>query len=267
MDVPEVTRKSRVAKVSSCNLPQELELAHLVQDITNPHPSWKSSTPACEWAYLKCNERGEVSELIWKKSFKLDSNPSIYTYKRIFIDGMEPKAENAFLGLGKIEGALHLAYLPRTLQLLDVSYQVKGLTGEVPWNYLPSNLEIFSLNSNKFSGSVDLTSLPPKMRRLGISRNKFNGDVSLSTLPAGLVDLYLDSNLFTGTLDLTSLPNSLKTLRLKFNMFSGVVDLTHLPASLKDLSLTSNSELRGMGKRSELPMFTYVDYTQIVVTE
>ena len=214
MDVPEVTRKPRVAKVSSANRPQELELADLVQDITNPHPSWKSSTPACEWAYVKCNERGEVSELNWKKPFEWDPNPSVFKYMGRFINEVElfPKAENAFLGLGKIEGALHLVYLPHTLQILDMSYQVKGLTGEVPWNYLPSNLEIFLLNSNKFSGSVDLTSLPPKMRRLGISHNKFNGEVSLSTLPAGLVDLYLDGNSFTGTPDLTSLPNSLKSL-------------------------------------------------------
>ena len=314
MDVPEVTRKSRVAKVSSANLPQELALAKFVQDVKNPHPSWKSTTPACEWAYVKCNERGEVSELDWKKSLNFEQ-PTLLTQLEKYVEGMEffSKSESTFLGIEKLEGTLHLVHLPRTLQILDVSFpQSLGYSGVVPWNYLPSNLNVFLLSGNHFSGSVDLTSLPPSLRRVGLNQNKFTGHVSLSTLPAGLEDLYLDWNSLTGSLDLTllppkmrrlglahnkftgvvslstlpegleelhldrnsltgtpdltSLPNSLTHLHLRFNMFSGVVDLSHFPASLKNLQLGNNSELRGTGKRSELPMFTYVDNTQIVVT-
>ena len=37
-------------------LPVEYDLERLIQNISNPHPSWKSSTPACEWRGIKCSD-------------------------------------------------------------------------------------------------------------------------------------------------------------------------------------------------------------------
>ena len=59
------TSKSRPAKVSAANLPQEYELSELVQDIANPHKSWNTEVTACDWEYVTCDEQGNVSELKW----------------------------------------------------------------------------------------------------------------------------------------------------------------------------------------------------------
>ena len=59
---------SRPGKIRGALLPQEYELQRLISDVMSPDPSWKTSTAACDWAGVTCNEQGEVTEIDWSYS-------------------------------------------------------------------------------------------------------------------------------------------------------------------------------------------------------
>ena len=57
----------RAAKVSVANLPLEYQLARLIRNIENPHNTWDTDTPACEWEGVECNEQGEPDDIYWEQ--------------------------------------------------------------------------------------------------------------------------------------------------------------------------------------------------------
>ena len=168
------------AKVGFANLPQEYELARLISDVKTPHSSWCTSTAACSWSDVKCNEKGQVSHICWNEM-------------------------NLF-------GTLHLAYLPQTLSTFEV--EESQLSGEILLDNLPFELIALSLHKNYFTGSLDLSALPETMKWVYLCWNRFSGEVCLNMLPARLEIINVHQNDLTGTPDLTSLPKNLFELIL-----------------------------------------------------
>ena len=195
--------KLSAAKVSIMNLPQEYQLARVLADVKDLHKSWSTETPACKWAGVKCNERGEVTYIAWEFS-----------------------------------GRPNLKYLPRSLVHLYLWRNM--LTGCVELVDLPIGLEMLNLSHNRFNGEVDLTSLPPNLRGLYLGYNMFTGQVCVSKIPTSIRNLYLQENAFSGCFDLTSLPTSIRNVSLDHNHFSGKLHLDHLPPNIITLQLSSN---------------------------
>ena len=151
-DVPESRVIARAAKVSATNLPSEYDLVRLVRNIENPHTSWSTSTPACEWDGVSCNKEAEITGINWPSR--------------------------------KLTGELSFSYLPKTLHTLYA--YVNKLSGELQFDTFPVTcmMRTLSLRDNELSGPLDLTALPPKLKTLILSGNQFTGDVCLTKLPS-----------------------------------------------------------------------------------
>ena len=146
-DVP-VPSSSRIGKVRGTFLPVEYELAKLISDVENPHESWSTTTPACEWDGVDCNDKGEVIEVSW--------------------------------GFRGLLGTLHWEHLPRSLTSLSVYNN--QLRGPVDFSSLPRGLAHLWISSNAFSGELHFEHLPPGLRILNISNCHFSGFVDFSCL-------------------------------------------------------------------------------------
>ena len=228
----------RSGKVSQATLPEEYKLAQLVRDLemirrdfvwvpqTTYHPvllkqsyvesglpeSWSTSTPACEWFGVKCNDNSQIVEICW--------------------DGDENQI---------LRGIIYFQHLPQTL--LRFSGERHAMRGLVSLRELPLNLEVFDLTINNFQGELDLSSLPQSMKALILGQNAFRGEICLTNLPSHLEKLDLRCNDLSGCPDLTALPASLQILNLGINKFSGIVDLTHMPRCIEQLYLGHNQDL------------------------
>ena len=206
------------------NLPQEYELAQLVRNVGNPHSSWNTPTPACEWDGVICNKANETTVINWNGF----SNKS---YKQL-------------------TGSLNFGYLPKTVHKFHVF--ITKVSGEVPLNVLSCKLVSLGLRDNELSGPLDLTALPPNMRDLDLSANRFTGEICLTELPSDLQYLSLDRNQLSGKVCLRDLPN-LCRLRLYTNRFSGKIDVRSLPSTLHQLDLSNNVKLHGEIEKRLLP--------------
>ena len=230
-DIKQPIRSSvRAAKVF--NLPQEYELARLTQDMNYPHSSWNASTPACEWDGVMCDDKYKVVVIDWKTRF--------------------------------LTGMLHLEHLPRST-LNFVAHENK-LNGTAILDNLPCVLHRMSLYRNHLDGELNLTALPQAMRELYLQRNEFTGGINLCSLPTEMNYLELSHNLLFGTPDLTKLPFNIKFLSLSHNNFSGEINLTRLPRYMQRLDFENNSDLRGEGKRSFMPLRLGCCYSGTQVT-
>ena len=189
-DITESHATRRAGRVSKANLPQEYELAQLVQNIENPHPSWNASTPACEWDGVDCDVASEIKSIKW----------NVYSGK----------------SYQELTGSLSFVYLPKTVRIFDVF--LTKLSGEVPLNTLPFKLESMNLRNNDLSGPLDLTALPPIFNKLVLSGNRFTGEICLDKLPSGLKYLWLDCNQLSGKVCLCNLPSALYLLDLSSNV-------------------------------------------------
>ena len=189
-DITESHATRRAGRVSKANLPQEYELAQLVQNIENPHPSWNTSTPACEWDGVYCDVASEIKSIKW----------NVYSGK----------------SYQQLTGSLSFVYLPKTLRKFDVF--LTKLSGEVPLNTLPYRLKSMNLRNNNLSGPLDLTALPPIFKKLVASGNRFTGEICLDKLPLGLKYLFLDCNQLSGKVCLCNLPSTLYLLDLSSNV-------------------------------------------------
>ena len=139
---------ARPGKVKGVALPQEYELAKFVRDVRNPHPSWDTHTPACEWNGVECDESKSISEVSW--------------YSRA------------------LKGSLHWLYLPRTIQRARV--MTNQLGGDVDFSALPELLLNLWVQNNLFTGELDFAHLPPNIDVLNVSNCQFTGFVDLSCL-------------------------------------------------------------------------------------
>ena len=204
----------RTGKIRGTHLPQEYELAFLVENVTNQLLSWNTSTPACEWHGIKCDDGLNVSQIEWK-----------------------------FLISFKLEGTLRLDKIPKTVLYFDVSGN--HLSGTIELAQLPQPLAQLWLHCNRFEGTVDLTHLPPNLTKLCLWHNNLSGGVDLSCLPSKITYLNLSSNKFTGSVDLEHLPPFLHALNLQDNELSGLVSFDSLPRGIATLGLSGNGELYG----------------------
>ena len=112
-----VSGVSRPAKVGALSLPTEYQLMQLVNGIENPHATWSSGTPACEWRGVKCNEAGKVVDIRW--------------------DSMD------------LRGVFNCDHLSSELKVLIVHRN--ELSGEVSFNNLPAELTALYLVGTFFS--------------------------------------------------------------------------------------------------------------------
>ena len=53
------------AKIRSVSLPQEYDLARLVESANKKLPNWDTNTPACEWNGIECCEKKRVKAISW----------------------------------------------------------------------------------------------------------------------------------------------------------------------------------------------------------
>ena len=218
------TSTTRLGRVTAGVLPQEYQLAKLIQNISNPRPSWSAQIHACNWHGVTCVDQ-RVREISWS------ANPFGYS--------------------PPLSGSLDVIHLPDSVTKFFVSHQ--GLKGEVTLGHLPPTLSDISVWNNLFSASLDLPALPPSMRQVDMGKNKFVGNICLSELPVEIEKLDLCHNSLTGGLELNALPHGMQILSLHHNLFSGLIDFMHLPRSLFCLDVRCNEALCAEVKRSELP--------------
>ena len=151
-DVP-VPSCSRIGKVRGTFLPVEYELEKFINDVENPHESWSTATPACEWDGVKCNDKGDVIRISW--------------------DGR------------KLRGILRWEHLPRFLTALSVCNN--QLRGPIDFSSLPEGLTHLWISLNAFSGELHFEHLPPGLKILNISSCHFSGFVDFSCLQRSLL--------------------------------------------------------------------------------
>mmetsp|Transcript_43193 Transcript_43193/g.60589 ORF Transcript_43193/g.60589 Transcript_43193/m.60589 type:complete len:300 (+) Transcript_43193:37-936(+) len=234
--------RSRIAKVSAANLPQEYLLVRLLAEVNNLDESWSLHTPACEWEGVSCNEREEVSHVRWTQRDLSGTMNLIYLPHSLYDFDV---CQNA------LEGTAPLTRLPSELRSLTL-YENR-FAGELDLIFLPLCFEDLTLNDNRFNGTVCLTSLPVNMRNVNLSENRLTGPLDLTLLPPNICQVYLSGNQLSGELDLRQLPSGIRHLDLSRNMFSGDVNLAELPSSLLTFNLSDNVNLRSNITRSPLP--------------
>ena len=142
------TSVSRAAKVRGTFLPQEYELAKFISDVENPHASWSTATPVCEWDGVNCNKQDEVIRISWCSQ--------------------------------GLRGALHWQHLPRSVRSLNIFNNL--LSGTVDFSALPLGLVHLWVDSNAFSGELHFEHLPPNIRVLALSDCDFSGFVDFLCL-------------------------------------------------------------------------------------
>ena len=164
------------AKIRGVTLPEEYELARLIQNIENPLTSWNTHTPACSWEKVECNSEQQVLKINWS--------------------------------LTKLHGSLHAEHIPRHLYRFDVWHN--KLHGAFTFVALPSSLVLLDLSKNAFSVAPDLSHLPPMLKELILRDNRLEGYVNLSSFPVSLTHLWLYSNPeLGGDLNVAVLPRTL----------------------------------------------------------
>jgi len=241
---------SHTGRVRGANLPQEYELAKFTQDIEKPHPSWNTSTPACEWKCVTCEDAIHVTEINWSAfaferlsgTLQWDWLPRTLTACRLWdtqltggvkLDTLPPQLSTLILWNNDFTGNLDLEHMPHTLEELAVGSN--RFEGSVELTSLPRNLVYLSLRKNKLSGTIDLTRLSEHLNHLNISENRFTGSLNLQHLPCSILELYLYDNCFSGEVLFEGLPVRLNTLRIDDNAeLHGVVDRSTLPRSLQN---------------------------------
>ena len=137
-----------------------------------------------------------------------------------------------------IHGTLDTAYLPQTLQHLNVS--INDLDGTINFKRLPQSLEHLDIRENDLSGSLALSDLPKTLKEFFANRNRFSGDISLNDLPPALDCLFIYGNSLTGSIKIEKLPEALESLHLNENSFSGDFRLLTFPESLRTVDVSKN---------------------------
>ena len=149
----------RAAKIRSVSVPQEYNLARLVESADKKHRTWDTNTPVCEWYGIECCEKKRVKAISWR-----------------------------FADLG----SLNWKYLPPNLESLEV--MKAHLRGELPLEMFPPSLVYIYLYYNKLTGNLVLLRLPPSLEVFDVQSNQFFGIVDFSLLPTGLSELTLSWN-------------------------------------------------------------------------
>ena len=139
---------SRAGKVRGMKLPLEYDLAKFISEIENPYPSWSTATPACEWDGVKCNNKGDVTEINWSSR--------------------------------QLRGVLHWEHLPQSLILLNIHNN--QLCGNVDFSALPRGLQRMWIGENLFSGELHFKDLPPTVTVLNASSCRFSGHVDFLSI-------------------------------------------------------------------------------------
>ena len=212
--VPSHSTSRAPGRIRGAALPQEYDLARFVENMEGLHPTWCTNVTACEWAGVKCNDKGEVTALDW-------TNPDHV-----------PREHGA-------RGSVAWKYLPLTL--IELNLDNGDLTGEVEFRCLPQSLKICDLSSNCFFGKFDSRFLPPLIEHLYLNNNKFTGHINFTNLPPNLTVMWLEGNKFEGAIDLCRLPLSLRVLDISNNLFSGNLDFRHLPDSFDEFYAQDNN--------------------------
>ena len=231
-DVPNKNRGP--CKVRGALLPQEYNLAHVIEDLENPHPSWSTSSHACMWKGIRC-ETEKVSVILWH-GMKLSGHLKFNWLPRTLVD--------IYMRSNRLSGSVHLSSLPASLKILSLSQN--SFTETLDFSQLPGNLQVIDLGHNQFEGNVELGSFPLTLTELDVSHNKLSGSVYFSSLPPGINLMYLEHNRFTGTPDLEHLSSSLEEITINNNSFSGILQLDMLrldTMALNVLWLHNNPEL------------------------
>ena len=260
-DMPTAKQANRPNKVRGTDLPQEYELARFTADIVNPHPSWITSIPACEWHAVLCNEKRDVITINWDSmglagSLRWDS--ICRTLSALSVDYYPSSGQHP----NRLTGKVTFDHFPSQVTFLGLSHNL--FSGELHLEYLPQLLRDFYSTENQFEGKVDLCHLPSSLVELFIDRNNLSGNIDLGSLPRIIEYLNFSHNKFTGILDLRHLPSTIQFLSCNDNFFVGTLLLDCLPNALQDLDVHNNSELCGTVKMSvfnSCPSFTQVHVT------
>ena len=182
----ETPNQVRAGRIRNIPLPQEYTLSRLIQNIEDPHPSWTTETPACDWAAVECRyQTDEVLNIYWTETYV------------------------------SMRGFLCWEFIPDTVQVFDISD--KNVRGGLELGKLPEMMDKLIVLCNKMSGSVDLTVLPFHLSYLCLLGNAFTGTPDLQYLPACMLHLEMGLNDFCGKIQLDALPSSLETLYLNDN--------------------------------------------------
>ena len=202
-------------KICRSVLPLEIQLTRLISGIENPHESWTSSTPGCQWEGVSCERDLKTLSIHWDTLYSnRSSNPCL------------------------LQGFLKWEYLP--VNTVQMRFSTNAITGTLDTSLLPLGLAVFDGYSNYVSGRLELDALPATLKELEVRRNSFMGPLVLTHLPHGMVSLLLGSNRFTGTVNLSALPRSLVQIDISRNELSGEVDFSFLHEGLWFLEMGQN---------------------------
>ena len=109
------------------------------------------------------------------------------------------------------------------------------------FQFLPSQVDVFTGDRSNLHGTLDTHDLPRMLRALRIAMNALRGTISWSGLPNKLDFMNIEHNNFVGSLALNDLPQNLRTLVASWNEFSGEIDISDIPPKVELLNLSRNS--------------------------
>ena len=240
--------ESHIAKVNTCNIPQEYLLERFVGTIAMFDESWNISNPACDWLGLTCDEQGIVKKIEWES---LGPMPTEELCTTLMVDLLPGSLTTLTLVESGFAGNVDFGSLPPQLEVLKLSYN--AFNGTADLENAPQTLQEVILDENLFRNCPNWTSLPTSLIYLSIQGNQLRGELQLQMLPPKLVTLALSGNRLSGDLDLNHLPATMEEVYLSLNMFDGFAVLDSLPVGLKELTLNDNTELSGKVDRADLP--------------
>ena len=58
-------------RIRGAVIPQEYDLARLVENMEGLHPTWRTNVTACAWKGVSCNLAGDVTEIHWGSAMEI----------------------------------------------------------------------------------------------------------------------------------------------------------------------------------------------------
>ena len=128
-------------------------------------------------------------------------------------------------------------------------------TKQFPFNFIPSNVHVFILESCGLHGTLETSMLPPHLYTFSVCDNALYGTIAWNMLPRDLDDMSVSANFFSGRIILAALPRGLSKFYACENKFSGEIALSDLPDQINKVNLSYNQLQGSIRIESPLPFF------------
>lgn len=203
-----------------------------------------------ETKYIKCHASTKQITEIYLDYASLNGNLDMTLLNKF------NKLTHFTLTNSHLRGNINFKLLPRSLILLDISYnKFKQKTSmNINLNDLPENIEYLDISHNQFNKEIMFADLPKRLHTAVFSYNEFSGIIDLYDLSIFLTTIYLDGNKFSNLIGWSYHDNFVKLLDISNNPINIAIDLSlcsphlsHLRISSTDICITNKGNFELVG--------------------